>query len=392
MTTKASPTRDASIETGRRIVSVLQNSNSIRLSGREWAIAALVLFAVLALLPMLWPATGTQFSRADYRLPSDLSSDYWMFRQWARYSRVHYPAVILGDSVIWGQYARNDDTLSHHLNARLGRAVFANLGVDGLHPAAMEGIVTFHGAALTSMPVLVHLNPLWMASAEQDLQRAGDGETRFNHPELLAQVLHRPTAYRPAATEVTAALLARQVPFYSWKEHLIATYCDGLALPDWSLENPYSLVPKDPGPGPFSMQDPGSPPMPWRDRGLEVQDMPWVQLANSYQWHAFQRTITSLRSRGDRVFVLLGPFNLHALTRASQARYQAVRGAMAKWLAQERVPYYAPPVLPTDLYADASHPLGAGYRRLAAELLSAPSFREWRKSWAPGTSPTNGET
>lgn len=391
MTTRVSPTREATTVAARQAAPPLPNSNSIRLSWREWAITAFVFLAVAVLLPMFWPATGTQFSRADYRLPSDLSSDYWMFRQWMQYSLAHYPAVILGDSVIWGQYARNDDTLSHHLNALLGRTVFANMGLDGLHPAAMEGMVTYYGGALTEAPVLVHLNPLWLASREQDLQEAGQGETRFNHPKLVAQVLHRPSAYHPTATEVTTALLERQVPFLSWKEHLIATYYGGMALTEWSLENPYMLVPEGRGPSSFLAEDPASPPMPWRERGIEPQDMPWIQPADSYQWHAFQRTIRVLESGGNRVFVLLGPFNIHALTPASQARCQAATAAMAKWLTQEQVPYYAPPVLPTDLYADASHPLGAGYRQLAEELLSSPSFREWSKSWAPDKPHTGGE-
>jgi hypothetical protein len=89
--------------------------------------------------------------------------------------------------------------------------------------------------------------------------------------------------------------------------------------------------------------------------------------------------------------VLIGPFNTHALTVEGQARYQAATAAMAKWLTQEHVPYYAPPVLPTHLYADASHPLGAGYRQLAEELSSSPSFREWRKSWAPDRPRTRPE-
>jgi hypothetical protein len=108
-----------------------------------------------------------------------------------------------------------------------------------------------------------------------------------------------------------------------------------------------------------------------------------VEASHSYQWRSFRRTVELLESRGNRVFVLVGPFNTHALTGESQPRYRALLAEMKRWLEQEEVPYYAPPVLPTDLYADASHPLGAGYRRLAKELSSSPPFREWRKSWAP---------
>jgi hypothetical protein len=363
-----------------RVVQAFRNSNPIRLSWREWAAAALVCLAALYLLPAVWPATGGRFSGSDYRLPSELSSDYWMFRKWAQYSHREYRAAVLGDSVVWGQYARNDDTLTHHLNALVGPGTFANLGVDGLHPAAMAGMVTYYGGALHDEPVLLHLNSLWMTSAEQDLQ--GKEEARFNHPKLVPQVFHRPASYHPAAAEALGAVLENRVSFLSWKEHLKIAYYDGLALPEWSLDNPYSLRPASRGPSVFLSDQPGSPPETWRERGIEEQDFPWVEAARSYQWRSFQRTIAMLQARGDRVFVLLGPFNTHALTGASQARYEKVTGEMRRWLEEKKIPYYAPLVLPTDLYADASHPLGAGYKELAKQLSESPSFREWVKGWA----------
>ncbi len=363
----------------------LPNSNPIRLSPREWLAAALLCLVACWVVPARWPAAGTQLSRPDYRLPSELSSDYWAFRQWAAASGSRHLAVVLGDSVIWGQYARADDTLAHHLNAVTGQAAFANLGVDGLHPAALEGLVSYYGADLSGRPVLLFLNPLWMTSAEQDLR--GRGEARFNHPKLIAQVLHRPAAYHPAPADATGAVLERQVAFLGWKEHLKQAYYDGLAPAEWSLDNPYALRPEGRGPDAFASEDPGSPPAPWQERGIAPQDLPWVDAAQSYQWAAFQRTVALLRARGSRVFVLLGPFNTHALTERSRARYAALESAMVAWLDREKVPYLAPPPLPSELYADASHPLGAGYRRLAEGLSTDPSFAQWRKGWPDGPTP-----
>jgi hypothetical protein len=87
-----------------RVVQAFRNSNSIRLSWREWAAAALTCLVVLSLLPTAWPAAGNRFAHPDYRLPSELSSDYWMFREWARWP-AQYQAAVLGDSVVWGQCA-----------------------------------------------------------------------------------------------------------------------------------------------------------------------------------------------------------------------------------------------------------------------------------------------
>jgi len=356
-----------------------ENSNPIRLAWREWALAALLCLAPLSLSPRLWPAAGTRLSRPDYRLPGELSSDYWMFRQWSRRAQALYSAVLLGDSVIWGQYVRNDDTLAHHLNGLAGRRAFANLGVDGLHPGAMAGMIAYHGTAIESQPVLLHLNPLWMSSAEQDLQARGD--VRFNHPKLLPQLLHRPPSYRPMLADVISAVLERNAVFLSWREHLKIAYLEGMAVQEWSLENPYAFLPAGRGPDSFSGDEPGSQPMTWRERGIGPQNLPWVEAAASYQWRSFKTTIELLRSRRNHVFVLLGPFNTHALTAGSQLRYHALVAAMKEWLDQERILYYAAPVLPTNLYADASHPLGGGYREIAKELFASASFRQWMRGW-----------
>ena len=352
-----------------------ENSNPIRLAWREWAIAALLCLAALSLFPRLWPAQGTRLSRSDYRLPGELSSDYWIFEKWSEYSRGHYQAVILGDSVVWGQYARSDDTLAHHLNESVGRSAFANLGVDGLHPAAMAGMITHYGRAIESQPVLLHLNPLWMSSPEQDLQTGGD--VRFNHPKLLPQLFHRPVSYQPTPADMISAMLERDVPFLSWREHLKIAYLAGMAVQEWSLEDPYSIVPVGAGPDSISADEPGGEPGSWRERGITPQNLPWVEAERSYQWAAFRQTVRLLRSRGNRVFVLLGPFNTYLLTPESRSRYQALVSAMEKWLQREKVPYCAPRVLSTDMYADASHPLGDGYREIAKELLGSASFRQW---------------
>jgi hypothetical protein len=352
-----------------------ENSNPIRLAWREWAIAALLCLGALYLLPTLWPSAGTHLSRRDYRLPGELSSDYWMFGKWCEYAHAGYQAAVLGDSVVWGQYVRSDDTLAHHLNELTGKDAFANLGVDGLHPAAMAGMIAYYGRGIVHRSVVLHLNPLWMSSAEQDLQ--AKSEERFNHPKLVPQVLDRPAAYAPTPAEAAQAVLEGRVPFFRWKEHLKIAYWEGMGVQEWSLENPYVVIPKGRGPDSSSGDEPGSEPLSWRKRGIAPANLPWVEAARSYQWQSFKRVVTELRSRGNRVFVVLGPFNTHALTPESRTRYQALAAAMEQWLEQEKIPHYAPRLLPTDLYADVSHPLGDGYREIAKELWDSPAFQAW---------------
>lgn len=362
---------------------VFENSNPIRLSWREWALTAVICLGLLYLLPLLGPAAGTKWSGRDYRLPGELSSDYWMFREWSGQARDRCPAVVIGDSVVWGQYVKSEETLSHRLNELAGDEVFANLGVDGLHPAAMEGIVEYYGGAIRGEPVLVHLNPLWMSSAKQDLQ--AKGEARFNHPKLVPQVFHRPASYAPTAAEVIDAVLERQVSFLSWKEHTKIAYLEGMGWQDWTMENPYRLFPTDRGPDFFSGENPGSEPANWRARGIAPENLPWVEAPRSYQWQSFQTVVRLLRSRGNSVFVVLGPFNTHALTGESRERYEALVAVMEQWLEREGVPHYAPRLLSTDRYADVSHPLGDGYREVAKDLVDSPSFQAWMRSWSNGT-------
>jgi hypothetical protein len=75
-----------------------------------------------------------------------------------------------------------------------------------------------------------------------------------------------------------------------------------------------------------------------------------------------------LRQRGNKVLVLVGPFNEHLLTSVSRQRYQEVKVTIAAWLEAQQVPHVVPPPLPSEQYGDASHPLAEGYAALARQL------------------------
>ncbi len=82
----------------------------------------------------------------------------------------------------------------------------------------------------------------------------------------------------------------------------------------------------------------------------------------------------TLEGRGNRVFVIVGPFNEHMLTEESLAAYRERKQEAAARLRASGIPHAVPPPLPSRLYADASHPLPAGYRLLAEHLLADGSF------------------
>ena len=115
----------------------------------------------------------------------------------------------------------------------------------------------------------------------------------------------------------------------------------------------------------------------WPARGMKPQNWRWVPLQRSRQWAAFKDLLTLLKDRGNRVFVIVGPFNPHMLKPESLGRYRSLQKAIAGWLDRCHPDYYMAPDLPAGEYGDSSHPLAAGYQRAAAALYNDDRFRRW---------------
>ena len=355
-------------------------SNAIRLSGWEWVGAGL--FAVLLIVagPRLWKMFEKFDLEPDYRIPKDLSNDYWLYDRYAELAAAHYDTLVVGDSVVWGEYVRRDQTLSHYLNEQAGRERFANAGLDGTHPAALAGLLEFYGAGIKRKKVVLHCNPLWLSSPKADLRVE---DANFNHPRLVPQFVPPIPSYpleREKISQRLGIVVEQRAPFEGWTAHLQQAYYRDpsdlpIDIPTWTLHHPYDnpLKPLTRGlpPSDFRLH---AEPITWTARGISKQDYPWVDLDGSLQWQSFQRSVETLRRRGNQVFVLVGPFNEHLVSAKSVPEYQKVKKRIEAWLKQEDLPYLAPPALASELYADASHPLAAGYARLAQELLkSLPS-------------------
>jgi len=331
---------------------------------------------VFHFVPALWPRLEKFNPSSDYRLPYTLSNDYWMISRWYKIASSKYPILIIGDSVIWGQYVKMDETLSHYLNQIAGEEMFANLGIDGLHPAAMFGLVKYYGKGISEKGVILHLNPLWMSSKKVDL--SGDEEFRFNHPRLVPILFPRLRCYRPSLQEMIGIIAERYIPFFSWINHIRITYFNGEAIQNWTVENPYrnplkAITLKLPLPE----NKPKSKPIPWFKRGIKKRDFPWVKLEESFQWKSFQNTIRILESRNNKIFVIIGPFNPYILTEESLSRYKKIKEKMEKWFKENKISFYSVPALPSEYYSDASHPLKEGYRIISEELFKNPSFQKW---------------
>jgi hypothetical protein len=366
-----------------RAAGVPFGSNDVRLSLREWAVAVAIAGAVLYLAPRLWERAERFEPAPDARIPYSLGNDYWMFGRWSALACAERKDLVIGDSVVWGHYVRSDQTLSHHLNALAGRALFANLGVDGIHPAALSGLIEEYGGAISGRNVILHLNLLWTSSEKHDLQTTK--EFSFNHPDLVPQFFPRIPCYRRSTSEKLDVVIGRQLPFAAWATHLRIAYFGGADIPSWTLEHPYA----DPLrritlelPSPDEPPSPAPVAKPWTEQDLARFDAQWVDLGTSIQWRFFRRAVEILQRKRNRVFVLVGPFNEHMLTPGSLEVYNLRKDEVEAWLKGRDIPYFMPAALPSDQYADASHPLSEGYAMLARRLFESEAFRRFQGSVA----------
>lgn len=351
------------------------SSNLVRLSLGEWAVVGAAVLATLLFVGDAWRQVETFEPGPDYRIPFDLSDDYWLFHRYCAQAvreRGRDQVLVLGDSFVWGQFVPAGQTLTHFLNQEAGSSRFVNLGLDGAHPLAVEGLIRHHCPVMRYTQVLVHLNFLWMSSPQADLQASG--EVRVNHPRLLPQLTRPIPSYHASIPERIGVLVTRTLPSFSWSRHLQIAYLDHTDLAGWTLGHPYDNPLKEvtlelPDPSAARYPDP----QPWSAEGETRQDLPWVALEGSLQWEAFQRTIRELRSRGNRVRVLVGPLNQHMLTESSAEEYRHLLEEALAWLRSEGVPVFALTTLPSERYADLSHPLHPGYATLAGELWRAMS-------------------
>jgi len=349
------------------------SSNSIRLSISQWIVVAVVCCAAVILIPRVWEKFNKFSPGQDYRQPYELSNDYWQYQRYCRLACMEYDTVVIGDSVVWGHYVSKDHTLSHYLSEQTG-GQFANLGLDGIHPAAMEGLLRYYGKDIKNKNVVLHFNPLWMSSPKHDLQT--DKEFHFNHPELVAQFSPKIPCYKTSFAAKLSNVLKRNIAFSGWVSHLNITGFDNAGMPQWTLENPYknpfnALAVRLPDKDVYEKADITGQ----SDNKTRGNNFQWLHPEESLQWKFFQRSVRLLQERGNKIFVLVGPFNEHMLEGESRTDYINLKNKVELWLQQNDVDYFLPEPLPAEFYQDASHPISRGYEIIAEQLFENAVFK-----------------
>ncbi len=354
-------------------------SNSLLLSLREWIVTAAIVAVVTGVIHFGWGSWERFDPGPDHRETcwAELQSDYWAWMRWCGVARERHDALLIGDSVVWGQEVPNDQTISHYLNTYLGGEVVANLGNDGLHMAGIGGIVHHYGDHLDGANVILQLNPLWVTTEGRDLR--GEKKSRYHHPRLIPQLDPRITYYHDLNTRL-GYLSEHYFRVFILVRHIIANYFDNTSISTWIMEHPYR--------NPFAqitfqaapvMAESQGRSVSWIEKEMKPADYPFLDLTESIQFECFLNAIGDLREKNARVFVMIGPFNDHYLVPESRERLYALV-EQAKGILNDRgVPWFDTFTvgLPSETFGDSCHLLWQGHEMLGREMANDPLFREW---------------
>ncbi len=329
-------------------------------------ISFLVLVLAASVLPYLLPFTDTAAFTGNYRIPYDLGEDYFLYSRYANHTGSKIP--VIGDSVIWGHYTTGQDTLTANLNRLSGREKFANMGLDGIHPAAMNGLVKCFAPNLKNRKVIAGVNLLWMSSPRHDL--SGPVNSEINHKILLPQFYPRVPAYAPSIEERISAVIARSVAFFRWLDHVRMNLFAGKSLYLWTMENPHKNIADFFNASGVNYKIPeGMAP-----NKMQHQHIEWVTPDRSLQWRFMLDTLKLLKKNGNSVAAIIIPFNTHMMTDESREKYYLMIGEI-EWVLRENGIVPVLPEAPEKKYfADSSHPNAEGYKIIAEEIMKDREF------------------
>jgi hypothetical protein len=357
---------------------MIQNSNSVFLTSKEWIVTLVLFFGISFGIYFGWYRWENFHPEPDFRSTcwEERMSDYWAYARWTRYAHDHYKIFLMGDSVIWGQEVNNDETISHFLNAEFGKELVANLGVDGLHCAGENGMITWFGQYIQGTNLILEFNPLWMSDSLYDLQ--GNWKNFF-HPRLVPQFSSRIHYFR-SVNERLGYLFENYFRIPALVRHIMVDYYGNRSVTSWIMDNPYRnpfsaitfqsapLMRKAPGRG-----------LDWETKKLKIQNSPFMPFEDSVQWKGFLGALDKLKKKNMNVFVLLGPFNTYDLTPESRERYSKVIAEVKRILDKRGYPWYdsTTGILPSKTFADNCHLLKNGHSILAKAMMADQGFKKW---------------
>jgi hypothetical protein len=337
------------------------------------AISFLLLLTTALSVPYIFPLTDTASFTGNYRIPYSMGENYFLYNRYSKEIAKEKTIPVIGDSVIWGHYTDKDNTLSANLNRLNAKIKFSNMGMDGIHPAAMSGLMDIYTAKFRNRKIIVGINLLWMSSPRHDL--SGPVNNEINHKPLLPQFHPEIPSYKPSFEEKITALISRSIPIFSWIDHVRLTRFAGKSFYIWTMENPHENIMEY-----FShIEDVSKVPDGMQPDKMQEQNIEWITAEKSLQWKFMMGTLLALKKNGNEVAAVITPFNTYMMTEESRKKYFSILAEMEWILRENGITPVIPPVLPKIYFADSSHPTAGGYKLIAEDLMKNREFVEFIK-------------
>lgn len=330
-----------------------------------------ILLSAAAVIPYALPLTDRSSFTGDYRIPYSMGEDYFLYKNYSKQISLEKTIPVIGDSVIWGHYTGSSETLTAQLNRLNTKIKFTNMGLDGIHPAAMNGLMNQYSTKFKNRKIIVGVNLLWMSSPRHDL--TGPVNSEINHKILLPQFFTKIPSYQPSFEEKVSSLTTGAMPLFSWIDHIRITRFAEKSFYLWTMENPHENIMKY-----FSRNNVGFKiPEGMQPEKMQEQNIEWVKTDKSLQWRFMIDTLTSLKDNGDEVAALITPFNTYMMTEKSKTEYFAILAEM-EWILREKGITPVIPLIPGKKYfADSSHPTAEGYKLIAEDMMKNREFLEF---------------
>ena len=363
----------------------LDPSIAIPISPRGWIWVIAVTVVCLWCIPRFIRRYEQFEPTPHWRMPTRYAEDLELTARRLAIAGNRGEVIWLGDSVIWGEYARPSETLPASMEKHFPSSRFANLGLEGLHPLALHGLVELF-PQWQDRAVIIHFNPIWMTSPRRDLRVPEVGT--INHVALLPQFRRSIPAYTGSWEDRIATWLGREVSLWRWTSHMRMVYFEGRDPVRWMTEHPTqwpafaegsaSLIPDD------------APSSRTRRRVVSANAMTydWIAPGESLQFAAFVELLEFLARHQVRCYCIVGRLGPAGRTSDCLVKEAELRGELQELLERLRIPFHVVSNTVVEM-ADASHPTPAGYQVIAQELAHDPTLIEWLGEH--GTAPSGSD-
>jgi hypothetical protein len=338
---------------------------------KKYIILTVIAAATLLSVAYIFPLTGYNNFTENYRIPHSMNEDYYLYKIYSKHIASGSLIQVIGDSVIWGHYVSDEDTLTACLNRSTKDKKFANMGLEGSYPIVMNGLIENFSSGLKNKKIIVGFNLLWISSQKHDL--SGEPESNINHKRVLPQIYPVIPSYNPNIEDRLSAIVSR-CNLLLLIEHIKMSRFKEKNFYSWTMEHPHSSIIDYFTNSEIPIYKPTAA---IRLDQMHEQNIDWVPIDKSMQWKFMLKTIAYLKKNGDDIIVLITPFNTYMVAEKSRERYYSIISDISDELSGNSIDFIIPVIDEKKYFADSSHFTAEGYRAMAENLLSSKKFQKF---------------